>query len=124
VRISLRESDLPCANCGREFPGTQLDRGMWCADCRKVVVRRATWVGQTVALVAALSLMAYVFSVVGSSPRFMMAYIVMIVAAYFFLFKLTQRVAFEIIRSRGVPPPIRPEKEEEGEKEEKEKENG
>ena len=34
-----------------------------------------------------------------------MAYVLMIAAAYFFLFKLTQRVAFEAIRNRGVPPP-------------------
>jgi DNA-directed RNA polymerase subunit RPC12/RpoP len=106
VKIAWRESDYPCQNCGREFPGSKLDRRLWCQECRRVVVRRATWVGQTVGVVAALSLGAYVFSVVGSSPRFMMAYLIMIAAAYFFLYKLTQRVAFEIIRGRGVPPPV------------------
>jgi DNA-directed RNA polymerase subunit RPC12/RpoP len=109
VKISWRESDFPCQNCGREFPGTQLDRGMWCPDCRKVVIRRATWVARFVSAIAAIGLATYVFSIVGSSPRFMMLYLVMIAAAWFFLFKLTQRVAFEIIRSRGVPPPIRAE---------------
>ena len=29
----------------------------------------------------------------------------MVIAAYFFVYKLTQRVAFELIRARGVPPP-------------------
>lgn len=36
----------------------------------------------------------------------MMIYFVMIAAAYFFVFKLAQRVAFEVIRGRGVPPPM------------------
>jgi hypothetical protein len=79
---------------------------MWCPDCRRVVIRRATWFGQGVGLLAALSLALWIFSLVGPSPRFLMAYLIMVVAAYFFLYKLTQRVAFEIIRSRGVPPPV------------------
>jgi DNA-directed RNA polymerase subunit RPC12/RpoP len=105
VKIAWRESAYPCRNCGREFPGARLDRRMWCPDCRKEVIRRATRIGQAVGIVSALALMAWIFSLVGPSPRFMMVYLIMIVAAYFFLFKLTQRVAFEIIRGRGVPPP-------------------
>jgi hypothetical protein len=87
------------------FPGTRLDRSMWCPDCRQVVIRRATLAGQGVGLLTAVLLAIWIFSMVGSSPRFLMVYAVMVVAAYFFLFKLTQRVAFELIRSRGVPPP-------------------
>lgn len=59
-----------------------------------------------VGFIAALGLAFWIFSVVGASPRFTMAYVIMIVAAYFFLYKMTQRVAFEVIRSRGVPPPV------------------
>ncbi len=108
MRVAFRETDYPCANCGREFPGSKLDRKMWCPDCRSIVVRRATLTARVVALVSATGLLIYVFSIVGTSPRFMMAYLVMIAAAYFFLYKLTQRVSFEIIRSRGVPPPTAP----------------
>jgi hypothetical protein len=105
VRAGWRDNEHPCRNCGREFPGNRLDRRMWCPECRKVVIRRATWAGQIVGLVTALSLGLWIFSQVGPSPRFLVAYLVMVVAAYFFLYKLTQRVAFEIISSRGVPPP-------------------
>jgi DNA-directed RNA polymerase subunit RPC12/RpoP len=112
VRVSWRENEYPCRNCGREFPATKLDRRLWCPDCRREVIRRATLAGRAAGMIAALGLAYYVFSLVGTSPRFMMAYLIMILAAYFFLYKLTQRVAFEIIRSRGVPPPIR--KEEDG----------
>lgn len=78
---------------------------MWCPDCRREVIRRATVFGRIAGALAAIGLALYVFSLVGTSSRFMMAYFVMIAAAYFFVYKLTQRVAFEIIRSRGVPPP-------------------
>ena len=78
---------------------------MWCTNCRREVIRRATLVARLVGLVTAGALGVWIFSMVGPSPRFLMAYLVMIAAAYFFLFKLTQRVAFEVIRGRGVPPP-------------------
>jgi DNA-directed RNA polymerase subunit RPC12/RpoP len=107
VKIAWRENDYACRNCGRQFPATQLDRRMWCTECRREVIRRATWVARLVGLVAAAALAFWIFTLVGTSPRFLMVYLVMIAAAYFFLFKLTQRVAFEVIRGRGVPPPER-----------------
>jgi DNA-directed RNA polymerase subunit RPC12/RpoP len=112
VRLAWRESLHECSNCQRPFPGNQLDRRMWCPDCRKVVIRRATLVAQAVGLLTALSLALWIYILLGPSPRFLVAYAIMVVAAYFFLFKLTQRVAFEIIRARGVPPP--PEAEDHG----------
>lgn len=105
MKISFRDADFECANCGRRFPSNQLDRQNWCPDCRRVVIRRATLAARVVAFVAALALALWIFTMVGPSPRFMLAYVAMIVAAYFFLFKMTQRVAFEVIRGRGVPPP-------------------
>jgi hypothetical protein len=69
------------------------------------VVSRATLIGRVVGLVVAAGLAVWIFSSVGPSPRFLVAYGIMILAAYFFLFKLVQRVAFEVIRGRGVPPP-------------------
>ena len=105
MRISLRENEFECSNCGRTFPVSKLDRRLWCQDCRGEVIRRATIAARIIALLVSASLAVWIFSVVGTSPRFLMAYVIMVVAAYFFLYKLTQRVSFEIIRSRGVPPP-------------------
>lgn len=105
MRVSLGETRYPCRNCGREYPASQLDRRLWCPQCRAEVVRRSSIVARLVALGAALALAAWIFYLVGSSPRFLIVYVVMVVAAYLFIYKLTQRVAFEIIRARGVPPP-------------------
>jgi DNA-directed RNA polymerase subunit RPC12/RpoP len=105
VKIAWRESEYACRNCGREFPGTKLDRRLWCPDCRREVIRRATRVARLVGLLTALLLAFWIVTLVGSSPRFLVAYVVMVIAAYLFLYKMTQRVAFEVIRARGVPPP-------------------
>ncbi|MEX2584652.1 MAG: hypothetical protein WD766_15390, partial [Gemmatimonadota bacterium] len=101
MRISLRESEFECANCGRMYPGSKLDRRLWCPDCRRVVVKRSSLVARVIALVSALALAAWIFSMVGPAPTFLMVYLVMVVAAYNFIYNLTQPVAFEVIPSRG-----------------------
>lgn len=106
MRIDLREGGHSCRNCDREYQVSQLDRRFWCTRCRREVIRRARRIARIFAALAAAVLAAYVVSVVGTSSRFMMIYFVMIAAAYFFVFKLAQRVAFEVIRGRGVPPPM------------------
>ena len=105
MSISLRDEQTDCANCHRPFPASELDHARWCQECRAIVVRRATIVGRLAGIIFASILGIWIFSTVGTGSRFLMAYVIMIAAAYFFLFKLTQRVAFEVIRNRGVPPP-------------------
>lgn len=105
MKFALRDGEYDCRNCGRNFPGGQLDRWLWCPGCRREVIRRATRIARVVGLGTAAILGFWIFSIVGTSPRFFVAYMVMIVAAYFFLFKMTQRVAFELIRRQGVPAP-------------------
>ena len=83
-----------------------LDRRMWCPDCRREVIRRARLFARIAALVFAGGLAIYIFAFSGTSQRFMIAYMIMIAAAYLLTYKLTQRAAFELIRERGVPPPI------------------
>ena len=108
MRISLGDTQHPCRNCGREWPPAQLDRRFWCPDCRAVVVRRSATIARFTALAVALGLTFWIYTLVGSTPQFLLVYIVMVVLAYFFVRRLTQRVAFELIRARGVPPPPPP----------------
>jgi len=81
---------------------------MWCPDCRREVIRRASRVARILSFLTAAALAIWVYTLVGPASRFLVFYMVMIAAAYLFVYKLTQRVAFEFIRDRGVPPPIPP----------------
>lgn len=112
MKVSLGETPFPCRNCERGFPPSKLDRRMWCPDCRASVIHRASAVARLIAVLVALALTAWIYYLVGSAPRFLIVYAVMVIASYFFIYKLTQRVAFEVIRARGVPPPRPPEAEE------------
>lgn len=99
------EAVATCGNCGREVPASSLDPEGWCADCRREVVRRATVIAHGLAGIAAVLAGLWVVMVVMPGPSFVVVWLVMVGLVYFVLYKLARRVAFEVIRSRGVRPP-------------------
>ncbi len=103
--MSPRDRTLPCSNCGRLYADEELDRLRWCSSCRQVVIRRANLWARGAGLLAGLAAAAWVVFGIGPSPRFpLVLWLVLIVAVYYFTMKIIRRIAFEIIRSRGVPP--------------------
>jgi hypothetical protein len=94
-----------CGNCRHLRPAGTLDAFGWCEKCRGVVIRRARLAARMVAALG-LGIAAYwVFAAVDPSPRFLIFWLVLLLAVYTVLYKVVQRVAFEMVRSRGVPPP-------------------
>jgi len=69
------------------------------------VIRRATLAARVAAALAAGIVAAVIFTMVAPGPRSLIVWLVLIGAVYYFVFKLAQRVSFEAIRARGVPPP-------------------
>lgn len=96
---------VACRNCHRAYPAHRLDRYRWCDACRREVVRRATRAARVIAGVGSFVLAVWVALSIGSNSRFLIGWVVLVVAVWFVLYKLSQRVAFEVIRGRGVPPP-------------------
>jgi hypothetical protein len=91
--------------CGRETPAAALDGWKWCSDCRGLVVQRATHLARWLAaVVISLAFAAWVLLRPEGPDRFLMVYILVAGTAWFFLYKLIQRVAFEIIRGRKSTP--------------------
>ena len=101
----MSTSESPCRNCGRPFLRDDLDRQRWCADCRARVVGRATIVGRIAGLLASVGTIVGIAMIVEPSPRFLMAWAVLVAAVYYIVYLLVRRMSFEIIRSRGVPGP-------------------
>ncbi len=91
-----------CGNCGRTGPAAKLDAEGWCAACREQVVRRATWWARGAAVAAAL-LAGWWVAAVLTPQRLLIGWLVLVGVVYFFVYSLVRRVAFELIRSRGVP---------------------
>lgn len=102
--MTAAEETVVCANCGREHPATEMDPAGWCAGCRREVVRRATIAAHGMAALAALLTLAWVVMLV-QPERFVVVWMLLVGLVYFVLYKLVRRVAFEVIRGRGVTPP-------------------
>lgn len=94
-----------CGNCGREVPAASLDPEGWCAECRREVVRRATVIAHALGGIAAVLTGLWVVMVVEPGPTFVILWLLLVGLVYFVLYKIARRVAFEVIRSRGVRPP-------------------
>lgn len=101
--MSEGRADATCANCGRAHPAADLDGTGWCPSCRKTVIRRATRIGHVVGALLAAAVVAGMVAIAWT-PRFFVIWGVLVAAVYFIGFKLARRVAFEVVRSRGVPP--------------------
>jgi hypothetical protein len=105
-RISFRDQATgTCANCQREVPNDELDRFRWCGECRRAVVRRATFWARLVGIAAAALLAAWILLAISPSGRFVVGWMAIIAATYYLSFKISRRVAFDLIRARGITPP-------------------
>ena len=94
-----------CGNCGRSYPAKEVDGAGWCVRCRAQLVRRSGVMARLVAFVFTLALATLIYSRTAGDSSFLVMYVVLVVATYFLVARIAQRVAFEIFRSRGVPPP-------------------
>ena len=94
-----------CVNCRRERPAADLDAFGWCSACRTEVVRRATLIAHLLGGLAGIAVGLWIVLVIQPGPRFTVAWLVLVGLTYFVLYKLARRVSFEVVRSRGVPPP-------------------
>lgn len=107
IPVSPADEPKVCGNCGRSYPTKEIDGAGWCVRCRAELVRRSGMVARLVAFVFTLGLATVIYSRTSGS-NFLMMYVVAVFATYFLVARITQRVAFEVLRARGVPsPPVK-----------------
>jgi hypothetical protein len=102
--VSTAEAASPCRNCGRMRPPGELTGG-WCAECRAEVVRRATLPARISAAAFAALLMVLLVWLGALESRFLVLWLALSALAAFAAYKVARRVAFEVVRARGVTPP-------------------
>jgi hypothetical protein len=92
-----------CTNCGRLREPEQLDRQRWCKSCRQNVIQRAARWSRGIALVFTLGVGIWIAAAIRPT-RFLIVWMAILAATYMVVYKIAQRVAFELIRTRSVPP--------------------
>jgi len=98
------EPPARCRNCGRVRAAGTLDSAGWCVACRATLLRRATLWSVLAGLAAAI-LIATLVGLLVHPTQFVVGWIALVVIAYWIVAKFVRRVAFDLIRARGVPPP-------------------
>lgn len=101
----MSASAATCPNCRHPLEEGEADSAGWCAACRRAVVRRSTWIAHGAAIFGALLLLWLIVSRVQPAQRFALLWLILLAGLYLVLFRLVRRVAFELIRGRGVPSP-------------------
>lgn len=94
-----------CRNCDQPASPDDLDRFRWCEACLRELLRRSAWSARGIAVVVTLGLALWIALAVGPSQRFLVAWMAILAAIYFFVSRLSRRIAFDVIRGIGVPRP-------------------
>lgn len=102
--MRFRADETTCRSCQRLYSGNDLDRYLWCPECRRAVRRRSAFGGRLVGLIASVGVAAYLLIQVGPSRRFIAFYLLMLGLTYV----LTSRIAAAVVqgycRARGSAP--------------------
>jgi hypothetical protein len=94
---------LHCRRCGLERTTDELDRTLWCDQCRLAERRRAGWLGRALAFAAAIALSFWIAIAVQPSEDFMILWALVVIVAFYLLSRLGQELVYGIIRIRNVP---------------------
>ena len=93
-----------CPNCQQPVELGGADSAGWCMGCRRRLVRRANAAGHVAGALSLVGAMWLLVMVIQPGERFVLLWLLLAAAIYFVLFRVVRRMAFEIIRTRGVRP--------------------
>lgn len=103
--MSEPAASTACRNCGQHREGELPDRAGWCRRCREQVVRRADPVARAAGIATAGVLLVVIVLAGGLESRFLVLWLAGAALLSLLVFKVARRVAFDVYRGRGVPPP-------------------
>ncbi len=105
--MRFRDAEVACRSCQGLYPASDLDRYLWCPDCRKAVRRRGARWGRGVGLAAVLGVAAYVliryYLVLDVRPsrQLLPLYFLMLAITYVLTSRIAVAVVQGLYRARG-----------------------
>lgn len=92
--------EVVCAVCGEVRDSTDVDRMLWCEECRDRAQARAARVGLYVGFAVAAALLAWIGLAVRPSRMIVGAWIASVVAAGWLGAKMGREIAYGVYRAR------------------------
>ncbi len=105
-------SETNCRSCQQLYPASDLDRYLWCPQCRKAVRKRGSVWSRAVGFTASLAVAAYLVLKLTLQSRFLVFYLLMLALTYLLTSRIAHAVVLGYYRSRGgagEPAPREPE---------------
>jgi hypothetical protein len=96
------DDTLRCRRCLEERTVDELDRSLWCDDCRLAARRRAAWIGRAAGFAAAVLLSFWIAIDVQPAPEFRILWALVVIVAFYLLSRLGPELAFGVMRVRNV----------------------
>lgn len=93
-------AEAACSSCGESYPAGDLDRYLWCSNCRGALKERGLRWSRIVGLVASVGLALYLYFRVQPSTRFLVIYLMLLVMTYSLTSRITVAVVQGYYRSR------------------------
>jgi hypothetical protein len=103
--VSVSDDAFVCRSCGRRRTGEHADAAGWCHACRAVVVRRARRAAAVFAGFMAAAAAALLAVTGALASPFIAGWVGLAGVVVYLAFKVARRVAFDVVRARGVPAP-------------------
>jgi hypothetical protein len=97
------DDTLRCRRCGQVRTTDELDRTLWCDECRLAERRRAGWLGRAAGFAAAVALSFWIAIAVRPAPDFRVLWALVVLVAFYLLSRLGQELFYGIIRVRNLP---------------------
>lgn len=91
--------DVVCSICGETRDSTQVDRTLWCDDCKAATRVRALRLGAITGALVAVLLSIYVWRVIQPTDLVLGGWAACMVAAGWITSKITTEVAFGVFRA-------------------------
>jgi hypothetical protein len=99
VRFGASETD--CRSCQRLYPASDLDRYLWCPQCRKAARKRGALWGRFVGLAASIGVAIYLSLNLTYQSRYLAFYLLMLGMTFLLTSRIAHAVVLGYYRSRG-----------------------
>ena len=99
---SFTEGELTCVRCLEPRPGGEVDRLLWCDECKEAARQRAAAWGWGVGAVVAASLAAVVWGII--EPEVIVGgWVAAVLAAFYLVARASREIIYGVMRIRNRP---------------------
>lgn len=104
--MRFRGEETACRSCQEIYPTSDLDRQMWCLECRRSTARRGALVGRLSGLLVAAAVGLYIIAAIDPSGQYLLLYAVVVALSYVLVGRIVRSLVQGFYHARGRAPTV------------------